>query len=46
MSSAEGDRGDEAARDADHLTRQFLTGNQKRYMKNILTTDHAIVGKI
>jgi hypothetical protein len=45
ISSAGGDRGDEGNRDADHLTHQFLIGNQQYDINNISRRDGATVGR-
>jgi hypothetical protein len=45
ISSGGGNRGDEGARDADHLTFQFLIGNPKHYITNISRPEDAMVEK-
>jgi hypothetical protein len=45
MSSTEGDRGEKGARHAGQLALQFLIGDQKHYIKNIVRADGAIVGR-
>jgi hypothetical protein len=43
--SAGGERGEEGGRDANHLTYQFLIGNQKHITKDISRAENAMVGR-
>jgi hypothetical protein len=45
MSSARGNRSDEAGRHADHVTPQILIVNQKYYVTNTSRTEGATVGR-
>jgi hypothetical protein len=45
MSSAGRDGGEKGGRETDHLTPQFLVGNQKHYFTNISRIDSAMVGR-